>query len=137
MIVLDTNVVSELMKPVLDPVVRDWLSRSSDLPLITTAVTVVEIECGLQRLPAGRRKSGLLARFEDLAGLLTVLPLDQQAARAAGRLKATREAAGLGSHSSDMMIAGIVSNAGAVLATRNVRDFAHTSIQVIDPWRAP
>lgn len=136
MIVLDTNVISELMKAQPDPHVRDWLARIGEVPLTTTAVTVAEIEFGLQRLPAGRRRDELYARFETFVGALTVLPLDEQAARETGRLRAMREAAGLSAQPSDMMIAGIAVAGGAALATRNTKDFEVLSIQLIDPWRA-
>lgn len=136
MIVLDTNVISELMKPQPDAHVRDWLGRLGEIPLTTTAVTVAEIEFGLQRLAAGRRKDDLYARFETFVGALTVLPLGDQSAREAGRLRAVREAAGLSAHPSDMMIAGIAVAAGAALATRNTKDFEGLSLQLIDPWRA-
>lgn len=136
MIVLDTNVLSELMKPSPDAFVRDWLTRLGDVPMATTAVTVAEIEFGLQRLPQGRRRNGLYASFEAFIAALTVLPLDDVAAREAGRLRAMREAAGLSFQPSDMMIAGIAVTAAAVLATRNVRDFEGLPLQIIDPWRA-
>ena len=136
MIVLDTNVVSELMKPSPDPAVRDWLIRLGDTTFSTTAVTVAEIEFGLRRLPEGRRRADLHGRFDAFAAALTVLSLDEPAGREAGRLRALREAAGSTCQPSDMMIAGIVSVAGAALATRNVRDFSGLPIQVLDPWRA-
>ena len=136
MIVLDTNVVSELMKPWPDPAVRDWLIRLGDATFSTTAVTVAEIEFGLRRLPGGRRRNDLQRRFEAFAAALTVLPLDEPAGREAGRLRALREAGGSASQPSDMMIAGIVAVAGAALATRNVRDFTGLPIQLLDPWRA-
>lgn len=135
MIILDTNVVSELMKPSPDGAVRDWLAQLGDMPLTTTAVTVAEIEFGLQRLAEGRRKLDLHARFEALIGALSVLPLDDLAARQAGRMRAMRERAGLSSQPSDMMIAGITVAAGGLLATRNVKDFEHLSLQLVDPWR--
>jgi predicted nucleic acid-binding protein len=135
-IVLDTNVISELMKPFPDPSVRDWLAQLGDMPLTTTAVTITEIEYGLQRLPDGRRKADLGTRFEALASALSVLPLDDLAGREAGRLWAMRDTAGFPSQPSDMMIAGITATAGAALATRNTRDFEHLPIQLIDPWRA-
>ena len=137
MIVLDTNVVSELMKAEPDPRVRDWLARIGEAPLTTTAITVSEIEFGLRRLPDGRRKDDLYARFEAFVSALTVLPLDDPAARETGRLRAMRGAAGLSAQPSDMMIAGIAATAGAALATRNVRDFEGLPIQLIDPWRTP
>ena len=123
------------MKPHPDPHVRDWLARIGEALVMTTAVTVAEIEFGLQRPPPGRRRDDLHARFEVFAGALTVLPLDDQAAREAGRLRAVREAAGLPSQPSDMMIAGIAAVAGATVATRNIRDYSGLGVQLIDPWR--
>jgi len=138
MIVLDTNVISELMKPAPDPAIRDWLSHLGDTPLATTAITIAEISYGLRRLADGRRNAALAARFEDYIGAdsaLAVAPLDDIAAREAGRFRALRAAAGLGAQPSDMMIAGIVAVMGASLATRNVKDFAGLPIPIIDPWR--
>lgn len=135
MIVLDTNVVSELMKPTPQGAVRDWLTGLGDEPLTTTAITLSEIEFGLQRLPDGRRRQALHASFEALIGALAVLPLDDVAARQAGRLRASRHAAGLSSQASDMMIAGIVFVADAALATRNTKDFEGLGIALLDPWR--
>jgi len=135
-IILDTNVVSELMKPSPDVSVRGWLTAIGETPLTTTTVTVAEIQFGLRRLPEGRRKVDLQARFDALAGALGVLPLDEPAARETGRLRAMREAAGLASHPSDMMIAGIAAAAGAPLATRNIKDFGALPIELFDPWRS-
>jgi hypothetical protein len=134
-IVLDTNVISELMKPAPDPAVRDWLMALGDTPLATTSITVAEIEYGVRRLPDGRRKAGLYARFETLIDALVVLPLDELAGRGSGQLRALREAAGLSAAPSDMMIAGVTAVAGAALATRNERDFQGLPIEVINPWR--
>lgn len=134
MIVLDTNLVSELMKSSPDLRVRDWL-RSHEVDVFClSAVTVAEITFGLERLPAGRRRNELHTRFEVFAEALTVLPLDDPAAREAGRFRAIRTAEGLTAQPSDMMIAGIVAVAGAALATRNVRDFEGLPILVQDPW---
>lgn len=135
MIVLDTNVISELMKPAPDPAVRDWLMALVDTPLATTAVTVAEIEYGLRRLPDGRRRTELYARVETLIDALVVLPLDELSGRESGLLRALREAAGWSTAPSDMMIAGVTAVAGAALATRNVRDFRGLPIEVINPWR--
>lgn len=136
MIVLDTNVLSELMKGQADPLVGSWLNSLGDTPLSTTSITVFEVEYGLQRLPSGRRRDDLISRFDGLVEALLVLPLDDASARESGRLRALREAAGLHAQASDMMIAGIVRLAGAALATRNGKDFDHLPIEVIDPWRA-
>jgi predicted nucleic acid-binding protein len=136
MIVLDTNVMSELMKPLPADSVRNWLMSLGDMALGTTAVTLAEIEFGLQRLPDGKRRAGLFARFEIFASSLTILPLDDPAAREAGRLWAMRLAAGLPSQPCDMLIAGITACAGETLATRNTRDFAALPLQLVDPWQA-
>jgi len=136
-IILDTNVVSELMKPHPDPAVQDWLAGLGETPLATTAITVAEIAFGLQRLADGRRRAALEARFESLVGAessFAVLAFDDLAARTSGRLRAMRQAAGRGASASDMMIAGIAAAQGATVATRNVRDFDGLPIQVIDPW---
>ena len=135
MIVLDTNVVSELMKPAPDVSVRHWLATLGETPLTTTAVTVAELQFGLGRLPDGRRKTDLRARFDGFSASLGVLPLDEQAAREAGRLRAMRETVGMPSRPSDMMIAGIVATAGWALATRNTRDFEALPIEILDLWR--
>ena len=135
MIILDTNVVSELMKPAPDIAVRGWLAGLGETPLTTTAVTVAEIQFELRRLPDRRRKVDLEARFEAFTVALGVLPLDEPAARETGRLRALREAAGLASQPSDMMIAGIAAVAGAALATRNQKDFGALPIELLDPWR--
>lgn len=134
MIVLDTNVVSELMKPVPDGRVRDWLAGLGEVALTTTAVTVAEIEYGLQRMAAGRRRADLAASFEVSIGALGILPLDDVAARHAGQLRARRDPAGLPSQGMDMLIAGIAMAAGASLATRNVSDFAGLPLEVVNPW---
>lgn len=108
-----------------------------ETPLTTTAVTIAEIEFGLQRLPNGRRKIDLHTRFETLISALPVLALDEPAAREAGRLRAMRQSVGSPSQPSDMMIAGVTAAAGAALATRNVKDFAGLPIEIVDPWRMP
>jgi predicted nucleic acid-binding protein len=134
MILLDTNIVSELMKPRADERVRTWLFSLGDERLSTTAITIAEIEYGLHRLPDGKRREDLGARFAQLSAAINVLPLDHSAATQAGHFHALRESLGLPSTASDMMIAGIASTAGARLATRNMRDFAQLPLTLIDPW---
>ncbi len=136
MIVLDTNLVSELMKPAPDEQVQKWLLSIGGQTITTTAITVMEIEYGLQRLPDGRRRSDLQDRFVALIAALTVLPLDDIAAQRAGQLRAMRDSIGSPATASDMMIAGIVTISGATLATRNVKDFEGLPIQIVDPWQA-
>ncbi|MFP1130283.1 type II toxin-antitoxin system VapC family toxin [Asticcacaulis sp. W401b] len=132
----DTNVVSELMRPGPHEHVRDWLRRSGDVGLTTTAITVAEITHGLERLPDGRRKSDLQAAFVKLLDALGALPLDDAAGFKAGKFRALREAVGHPSSPSDMVIAGIAVALGASLATRNTKDFEALPLALIDPWAA-
>ncbi len=138
MIVLDTNILSELVRPFPALEIKNWLlNKTANETLATTAITVSEIEYGLARLPDGRRRKDLEERFEMLTGAqfdFVVLPFEEKAARLAGRLRAAREASGLHAHSADMMIAAICALAGASLATRNTKDFTGTGIELINPW---
>jgi predicted nucleic acid-binding protein len=137
MILLDTNVLSELMRPAPDRRVQAWLGGVGSGQLATSAVTIAEITFGLARLPDGRRRSNLMERFDALIfgpPALPVLALDHQAGRWAGEFRALREELGLGPAPSDMMIAGIAMTHGASIATRNLADFSSLPISVIDPW---
>ena len=134
MIVLDTNVLSELMRPRPSEQVATWLKAVSNEPLAVTAITVAEIEYGISRLPEGARQRDLRQRFGVLRAAVTVLPLDEAAATYAGAFRAEREGMGLPTTPSDMMIAGIVMQNSGSFATRNSRDFAYLPIKVIDPW---
>lgn len=138
MIVLDTNILSELVSPAPAPEVKNWLLKHTEGEvLVTTSVTVFEIEYGLARLPYGRRRKELEERFETLTGShseFEILPFDAVTARLTGKLKADKEASGFNASSADMMIAAITFLAGAILATRNIKDFAETGIALINPW---
>ena len=134
MIVLDTNVLSELMRPHPDDQVRAWLLHVSEIRLAISAVTIAEIEYGLRRLPDGLRQSDLRDRFARFVTGLTVLPLNEDSASYAGMFRAMRDELGLPSTPSDMMIAGIAMQAGANLATRNIRDFEKLPVVLLNPW---
>ena len=138
MIVLDTNVLSELIRPAPALEVKSWLLQGTKgEALVTTVITVSEIEYGLNRLPDSRRRKELEERFAALTGAhfeFAVLSLDEEAARLAGRMRGRREAMGLHAQSADMMIAAITALAGASLATRNVKDFTETGIRIVNPW---
>lgn len=138
MIILDTNVLSELIRPAPAAEVKNWmLERTGEEPLATTAITIMEIEYGLARLPDGARRKDLEERFAALTGRqfeFAVLPFDEKAARLAGKLRSKREATGLHAHSADMMIAAIALIEGASLATRNVKDFTETGVELLNPW---
>jgi toxin FitB len=138
MIVLATNVVSELMRPSPAPAVVAWLRRQARGSLTTTAVTIAEITFGLARLPAGRRTAQLqLAAADVLASFPgQVLPFDGAAAARYGEIAATRERAGHPIDALDAQIAAICQIRRAPLATRNTKDFVSTGIDVLDPWEA-
>ena len=105
--------------------------------MVTTTITIFEIEYGIARLPEGNRRQELEKRFAALTGEhvdFTVLPFEEKAARLAGKFKAYRETGVLHSHVADMMIAAICALAGASLATRNTKDFTNTGIELINPW---
>lgn len=136
MIVLDTNVISELFRPAPDPNVMAWVATLPGEGLFATALTRGELLCGLFCTPEGRRRSdlqqGLNRLFEQkLAG--HVLPYDGDAADAHAALAVASRAQGRASRQSDAKIAGIVRSRGAELATRNVRDFEHYGIALVDP----
>lgn len=139
MIVLDTNVLSELMRAQPDAGVLAWLDRQASHALSLTAVTVAELQYGIERLPEGRRKAALhdAARAmleQDFAG--RVLAFDEAAALQYGPLVAAREAMGRPISVADAQIAAICRRHGAPLATRNGRDVEATGLEVIDPWHA-
>ena len=139
MILLDTNVLSAVMRDPPDAIVVGWLDRQDPTRLWTTAITVFEIRFGLARMAAGRRRAALDAAFEgmlqeDLAGRIAVF--DRAAADAAGRLAARREAAGKAVDIRDTQIAGIALARQAAIATRNLRHFDDLETGRIDPWAA-
>jgi predicted nucleic acid-binding protein len=136
MIVLDTNVVSDLMRPAPTPVVLGWLRRQASAELFTTAITVAEIRYGIARLPDGRRKDDLTQAANEVFGAFPdqVLPFDMAAAAAYADLVAQREHMGNPIDGFDGQIASICHIHRALLATRNVKDFHDTGITTTDPW---
>lgn len=140
MIVLDTNVVSELMRRRPDAAVIGWIDGLDASGLMLTAVTAAELLHGVSRLPNGARRRWLAAAVhdmlvEDFDG--RVLPFDGAAALHYGELVAAREHAGRPIGVADAQIAAICRHHGATLATRNGRDFEATGVEVFDPWTAP
>ena len=137
MIILDTNVLSELMRPNPSAAVVRWISRQTATDLCTTAVTQAEILYGLALLPEGKRRNDLLTAAgqmfaEDFAG--RVLPFDGAAAESFALLAAGRRRAGRPTGTFDAQIAGIARSRGAAVATRNVADFQDCGVMVINPW---
>ena len=139
MIVVDTNVVSELMLPTPAEAVFEWASAREVTTLYVTTVSEAELRYGVALLPMGRRREQLLATVEamlreDFAG--RVLPFDRQAARAYAEVASSRRAAGRRIDPADCQIAAIARSIGASVATRNVRDFEGCGIDIINPWNA-
>jgi predicted nucleic acid-binding protein len=135
-IILDTNIVSELMRPVGDPAVLRWLREVDEGDLVTTSITVAEIEYGLARLPDSARadalRSAAVALWESFA--TAILPFDIPAARQYGALMAEREHAGRPASAFDAQIAAIARAYGAKVATGNIADFQGMGLKLIDPW---
>lgn len=135
MIIMDTNVFSELMRPVPDEKVEAW-AKPVAAELFLTAVTVAEINVGILRMPGSRRRYDLADEAEDLLAAFDerVLPFDQAAAACYATLVVSRKAGGRPISVFDAQIAAICRAQGADLATRNVKDFEHLGLTVIDPW---
>ena len=136
MIVLDTNVISEIMQGSASSPVLTWvLGQDADL-LAITAVTVMEVSDGIARMQPGRRRDQLAAQWDLLEGqwLGTFLPMEIHAARMAGAVSARRRGIGRPMTMADACIAGICLAHEARLATRNTRDFEGTGSALIDPW---
>jgi predicted nucleic acid-binding protein len=137
MIVLDTNVLSEIIRPEPDERVMSWLDSLDAATVATTSVTAAELLYGLTRLPDGQRKTalgkavrGLL--YEDLDG--RVEPFDGPAAEHYASIVSKREAAGRPIGIADAQIAAICRKLSATLATRNTDDFQATGIELVNPW---
>lgn len=139
MIILDTNVLSALMRQAPEPTVVEWLDEQPAESVWITSVTLFEARLGLALLPRGKRRQGLEAAFaqllkEDLED--RVLDFDSAAATEAAILAADRQKRGRPVDMRDTQIAGIVLARRATLATRNLRHFRDLKVPVVDPWQA-
>ena len=137
MIVLDTNVISEIMLPAPNSRVLRWLDQQPSQSIWITAVTLYEIRYGLQSMPAGKKQAALLTLLERwLAEVVQhrIANFDQAAARQAANLAAALKLKGRPRDPRDTMIAGIVLAAHATLATRNVKHFDDIAKSVVNPW---
>jgi toxin FitB len=135
-IILDTNVVSELMKAAPRPGVVAWAVARPARDLVTTAITVAEVRYGLARLPRGRRRDALTAAADEVFAALpgAVLPFDADAAGAYAEVVVERDEAGRPISVLDAQIAAIARSRGAALATRNTADFDGLRLPLVDPW---
>lgn len=137
MIILDTNVLSALMRPDRDAQLKAWYNRQVQVDLWTTVVSVYELSFGIELLPEGPRRAGLVAAMREVLDSpfeIRTAAFETVAAEQAARLAAKRQATGRPIEIRDTMIAGIVITRGATLATRNVRHFADLPTPVINPW---
>lgn len=138
MIILDTNVVSEILRPVPSPLVEAWLAAQDGATVFFTAIGESELRHGVALLPAGRRRNLLT---EAISSMLEedfqnrILPFDSAAARAYAGIAVSRRLAGRPISQFDCQIAAIVACHPAVLATRNTADFEGCGIEVMNPWK--
>jgi len=138
-IILDTNVLSELIHPKGSLRIVDWLDRQAPDSLCTTSVTVYEMSFGLAITEPSARMRLIDERFRSTLSILLgdrILPYDRVAAEHAATLAARRRLAGRSIDLADAQIAGIALAHGAALATRNIRHFENTGIELFDPWNA-
>ncbi|MEY4809989.1 MAG: hypothetical protein RI986_327 [Planctomycetota bacterium] len=139
MIVLDTNVLSALMRAEPDRAVVRWLNGLAAESIWTTSITLFEVQFGLDVLPDGERKTALQNAFHqavyvDMHG--RILDFDAPAAAAAGTIAARQRALGRPVDMRVAQIAGIIAARRATLATRNIRHFTDTGLVLVDPWGA-
>jgi predicted nucleic acid-binding protein len=137
MILLDTNVISELMRSAPDPALIAWHDRQPSGTIWTTAISIFEVRFGLETMPEGQRKTILTTVFECWLNELVqgrIAVFDEAAARKAAELDAMRRKMGRPGELRDTMIAGIVLANHATLATRNAKHFEDIAGSVVNPW---
>lgn len=137
MIILDTNVISALMKPKPEPLIMKWVNKYDLEYLWLTSITVMEIQYGIELLPEGKKREALHKSFHKM--LLQkfqghIIEFDESAAIITGELLAKSKKTGFHIDVRDLQIAGIARMTGADLATRNTKDFKNTNVNLINPW---
>ncbi len=140
MIVMDTNVLSELAKPSANPTVVAWANAQAIEQLYTTAITEAEMLVSVASMPNGRRQDALRQAVQTAFSALLpgrVLSFDRAAARAYAELAIERKRAGRTADGADVQIAAIARARGAnAIATRNIRDFLGSGVPLVDPWQS-
>lgn len=138
MILLDTNVISEAMKPAPDPAIRSWLDEQAAETLYLSSVTIAELMFGIGALPRGNRKDRLAAALDGVLTIFAdrILPFDTKAARLYGDLAVKARAAGKGFPTPDGYIAAIAAAHDFAVASRDSSAFKAAGLPVIDPWTA-
>jgi predicted nucleic acid-binding protein len=139
MIIIDTNVISELLRPTPEPAVEAWLGAQDGLSIYLTAISESELRYGVAIMANGKRRDGLSNAIDrilrdDMAG--RILPFDSAAARAYADIAASRRSAGKPIAQADCQIAAIALAHGAPVATRNTPDLKGCGIDLINPWTA-
>ena len=137
MIILDTNVVSELMRPKPHEGVTNWIRIHSDQNLTLSVIAIAEIHQGITRLPKEKKRDTLWKNFNAFTSHAfkgRILSFDELAARHYGEVSALREKAGKSADPVDMMIAAIAKANKAIIATRNIKDFEECEITLVNPW---
>jgi predicted nucleic acid-binding protein len=137
MILLDTNVLSEVMRERPEPAVSAWLRASPRTEFWTASIVVAELVSGIDRMPAGRKQAALREAIEGMiAGDFRgqILKFDVPAARRYGQILASRQQLGRPIAQMDALIAATALANGATLATRNIADFQNCGIQLLNPW---
>jgi toxin FitB len=137
LVVLDTNVLSELTRLEPEPKVVVWLNRQDAREVFITAISKAEVKYGLAVMPEGKRQRELEKKYERLFTTLLyrkVLPFDDECTDGLARLAASAHKRGLGISLADLQIAAIADFHGAAVATRNVHEYDHEGMVVINPW---
>lgn len=139
MIIVDTNVVSEMMRPSPHPALIDWFNRQPSYDVFVSAVTEAELRYGLELLPLGRRRSELTREFERILEEFgdRIVPFDSPAAKLYAVIMAGRRAMGREIRMADCMIAATARSRDAAIATRDIGGFQHCGIEVVNPWGRP
>ena len=138
MTLLDTNVISEAMKPAPEASVMAWLNSQNTAELWTSTIAVAEVYSGIELMPAGKRQRQLFEKAELMFGKFfgaRILPFDLLAARAYGAVLKARQAKGLPIDEMDALLAATALANGSALATRNVSHFESCGIRVLNPWQ--
>ncbi|MEF3367291.1 type II toxin-antitoxin system VapC family toxin [Methylocystis sp. 9N] len=137
MILLDTNVVSEMMKPTGDAKARGWMDSHAEIDFYLATPIIAELRFGLALLPSGRKKEALTRACQSIEEEIfagRILPFDQRAAHAFARLRAKRQTLGKPLNVMDAIVASVASAHAMTLATRNVADFGDLELVVVNPF---
>ena len=139
MILLDTNVLSEMMRPLPEPLVSAWVDNQPEEELWTASIVLAELHSGVDLMPIGRRQKALREAVEemivgDLRG--RIFKFDENAARRYGQIFSHRQKIGRPIKEMDALIAATALANGASLATRNIADFENCGIALVNPWQA-